>query len=202
MIYNIMLFLDASPLTLLVGAPNDPFDWIQFFETTLTSFLSYLVTDDERIRHMTSTVARKVMTQGTNSMWKRISGAEVGLFRQNFWKSTSVVLMAVSEKLINMTDDGKVTLHFVHDYLESRLSLLKSLKELTDIEEDIPERAAACTKLETAFLVSLCSTDISTCQLVTRCISLFCEESRLMDDATASATKSLTPTFTQSRGLC
>ena len=49
--------------------------------------------------------------------------------------------------------------------------------------EDVPERAAACTKLETAFLVSLCSTDISICQLVTKCISLFCEETHLVSES-------------------
>jgi neurofibromin 1 len=58
----------------------------------------------------------------------------------------------------------------------------------------MPERAAACTKLETAFLVSLCSTDISVCQLVTKCISLFCEEARLVDGST-EANKSLVLTL-------
>src|SRR6187402_1546265 len=58
----------------------------------------------------------------------------------------------------------------------------------------MPERAAACTKLETAFLVSLCSTDISVCQLVTKCISLFCEEARLVDGSTGT-TKLLVPTL-------
>jgi neurofibromin 1 len=58
----------------------------------------------------------------------------------------------------------------------------------------MPERAIACTKLETAFLVSLCSTDISVCQLVTKCISLFCEEARLVDGST-EASKSLVLTL-------
>lgn len=35
--------------------------------------------------------------------------------------------------------------------------------------------------METAFLVSLCSTDIGTCQLVTKCISIFCEEAQIVD---------------------
>jgi neurofibromin 1 len=68
-------------------------------------------------------------------------------------------------------------------------------KELRNLQDDVPERSAACSTLETAFLVSLCSTDISTCQLVTKCISLFCEEGRVMDDSTTSATKALTPTL-------
>jgi neurofibromin 1 len=68
------------------------------------------------------------------------------------------------------------------------------MQELTEITEEIPERASACTKLETAFLVSLCSTDISVCQLVTKCISLFCEEAHLVGGST-EANKSLVPTL-------
>ena len=63
-----------------------------------------------------------------------------------------------------------------------------------DIGEEIPERTIACTKLETAFLVALCSTDIGHCQLVTRCISLFCEECRLIDGAGDPA-KATTPSL-------
>ena len=58
----------------------------------------------------------------------------------------------------------------------------------------MPERVTACTKLETAFLVSLCSTDISVCQLVTKCISLFCEEAQLIDGS-AGPSKVLYPTL-------
>jgi neurofibromin 1 len=58
----------------------------------------------------------------------------------------------------------------------------------------MPERAAACTKLETAFLVSICSTDISVCQLVTKCIAIFCQEAHLIDGS-AGVAKSLNPTL-------
>lgn len=68
------------------------------------------------------------------------------------------------------------------------------VQDLTEITEDIPERAAACTKLETAFLVSLCSTDISVCQLVTKCISLFCEEAHLISGSTET-NKVVVPTL-------
>lgn len=60
-------------------------------------------------------------------------------------------------------------------------------KDLLEIDEDLPERVAASTKLETAFLVSLCSTDISTCQLVTRCISIFTDEIKLIEGPSGSA---------------
>lgn len=69
----------------------------------------------------------------------------------------------------------------------TRTSILTDvLQELAEFGEEVPERAVASTKLETAFLVSLCSTDISTCKLVTKCISLFCEETVLIERAAGS----------------
>lgn len=62
------------------------------------------------------------------------------------------------------------------------------------MDEDYPDRLVSNTKLETALLVSLCSTDISTCQLVTKCIALFCEEAQIVDGSTDLA-KTLTPTL-------
>ncbi len=137
--------------------------------------------------------------------------------------NSSIVLITVCEKLITIRDDEKPILNFIHDYLESRLALLRTVnvsnfllatllekehrgrehtlqkidfevQELADITEDSPERATACTKLETAFLVSLCSTDISVCQLVTKCISLFCDEARLVSSSTET-NKALVPTL-------
>jgi neurofibromin 1 len=90
MIYNILLFLDASPLTLLAGAPDNTDDWVKFFESTLTSFLIYLVTDDEQIRHMTCTVARKLMTEGTTAIYHRVEIAEMKVFKQTFWRTSLV----------------------------------------------------------------------------------------------------------------
>ncbi len=40
----------------------------------------------------------------------------------------SIILITASEKLITMGTDEKGTLRFVHDYMESRLSLLKSIE--------------------------------------------------------------------------
>lgn len=54
-------------------------------------------------------------------------------------------------------------------------------QEASDPHEEMPERVTAFEKLETVFLVSLCSADIETCQLVTSCIALLCEESQLAD---------------------
>lgn len=48
------------------------------------------------------------------------------------------------------------------------------------------------TKLETLFLVSLCSADIEVCQLVTSCIAIFLEECRIIDSASEAVKSSLT----------
>lgn len=39
----------------------------------------------------------------------------------------SIILITVAEKLITMDNDEKGTLAFIHDYLESRLTLLKDI---------------------------------------------------------------------------
>jgi neurofibromin 1 len=59
--------------------------------------------------------------------------------------------------------------------------ILKVIKDEPHFRDDIPERIEASEKLEAVFLVSLCSPDIETCQLVTSCIALLCEESQIAD---------------------
>jgi neurofibromin 1 len=88
MIYNILLFLDASPLTVFIGAPDDGADWSHFFEEVFASFMAYLVTDDERIRYLTNIVTRKIMTEGSMTIWRSIQSLDSQTFKYNFWKST------------------------------------------------------------------------------------------------------------------
>ncbi|CZT46168.1 related to NEUROFIBROMIN [Rhynchosporium secalis] len=194
LVYTILLFLDASSLTLFNGAPSFASDWLISFEETFATFSTYLATDDERIRNLANTVARKIMSEGTMSFWRKSKGGDSKPFTQKFWRTTSAITATAADSLIGMGNDETGTLIFIHDYLESRLHLLKTITELTEVPDDVPERAIACTKLETAFLISLCSSDISVCQLVTKCISLFCEEAHLVDDSSA-ANKSSVPTI-------
>ena len=88
MIHSILLFLDASPLTIFVGAPDNSAEWTQFFQDVFKSFMGYLVTDDERIRYLTNTVARKIMTKGSVSLWRKRQSVVSASFTHNFWKST------------------------------------------------------------------------------------------------------------------
>jgi neurofibromin 1 len=88
MIYSILLFLDASPLTIIVGAPDSSDKWTQFFQDIFKSFMGYLVSDNERIRYLTNTVARKVMAEGSVSFWRKSQSIGSDSFTNNFWKTT------------------------------------------------------------------------------------------------------------------
>ncbi len=59
----------------------------------------------------------------------------------------------------------------------------------------MPEFVAAVTKVETAVLVTLCSPDIETCQLVTQSIGLFLESFRRIDPNVSDPSKTVLPFF-------
>ena len=88
MIYSILSFLDASPLTLFTGAPHDSDDFVVFYEEIFASFTTYLMTDDDRIRCLTNAVARKIMTECTGPLWQKGQSPGPQPSRHNFWKST------------------------------------------------------------------------------------------------------------------
>jgi neurofibromin 1 len=88
MIYSVLTFLDASPLTIFVGAPDDGAEWVHFYEDIFKSLMGYLVADDERVRHLTNTVARKLMTDCSISLWRESQSPGSSTFISNFWKST------------------------------------------------------------------------------------------------------------------
>lgn len=88
MVYSILVFLDASPLTVFIGAPDDGAEWGRFFQEVFASFMAYLVTDDERLRHLTNIVARKIMTEGSVAIWRSSENLATQSFKLNFWTST------------------------------------------------------------------------------------------------------------------
>ncbi|TVY49953.1 Neurofibromin [Lachnellula occidentalis] len=189
---SILTFLEASPLTLRADTPPGTPDWYRYVDEILDSFVFYLVSDDDRIRKMACTVTRKLLINGPRVTELQSYNFDMHTYRRSFWKSTSLLLVAVCGKPLNNDDDNHSALNFIHDYLESRLVLLKDFKELADLDEDCPERVTACQKIGTVMMVALCSTDLATCQLVTRCMSLFCEEALLVKESSA---KTLTPTI-------
>jgi len=88
LVYAILVFLDASPLTLFNGSTVHGPEWLAFFEDIFSAFATYLVTDDQRTRHLMNTVARKIMTDGTRSLWRKSKAMGPRNFKYNFWKTT------------------------------------------------------------------------------------------------------------------
>lgn len=86
--YCIFAFLDASPMTLYAGAPSHPNGWAGFVEEVLTSYVSYLVSDDDRIRYIARAASHKLLISGTHAISHRSEAFEVETYRANFWKAT------------------------------------------------------------------------------------------------------------------
>jgi neurofibromin 1 len=100
-ICSVLTFLDASPLTLYAapsatvyaGGSTTGEAWDRFIEKTLNNFVSWLVSDDARIRYMANSVTRKLLVNGTRSLKLRRERIEGGTFdphtyKHNFWRSS------------------------------------------------------------------------------------------------------------------
>ncbi|KAK3343967.1 hypothetical protein B0T25DRAFT_584814 [Lasiosphaeria hispida] len=191
MICNILSFLDASPMTLFEGPPNDGDERDIFYQENLESLVSCVVAADESVRRLATGVARRLFAREQVLETLRASEGLSSLeFRTSFWRLTSLILCSICDRSgLPGTSDG---LKSIHGYLESRLLLLTSIPELSEITEDVPERTAASTKLETLLLVSLCSADIEVCQIVTSCFGTFLEECRVIEAASETVRASST----------
>lgn len=89
LVYNILVFLDASPLSLFIGAPHGGPEWQTFFDDIFVPTMRHLVSEDERVRTLTNAVARRVLNDGSLSFWSRSqSRGEAHMFTNNFWRST------------------------------------------------------------------------------------------------------------------
>jgi neurofibromin 1 len=146
--YRILIFLNLVPLTLFEGAPTEIVEYDSFFEDVLASLVACLETDDERIRYLSSTIARKLMSDGSVLLLRRSLDSGAHMFRAKFWRSSyvitsdiisdflitnillisSIILICVADKVLLLGDQGSSTLSFIRDYLESRITLLKSFK--------------------------------------------------------------------------
>jgi neurofibromin 1 len=96
MAHSILLFLDASPLTIFKGtsageAPAEGDDGPnKFFDDIFNALLEYLVTDDEKVRYLTNSVVQKITITGTVAFWNRSQSEHLHRFILNFWRSRSV----------------------------------------------------------------------------------------------------------------
>ncbi|KAL1842978.1 hypothetical protein VTJ49DRAFT_3455 [Mycothermus thermophilus] len=181
MVCNILGFLDASPMTLFEGPPPDRNDRDRFYEENLQALVSCVVAADEAVRKLATGVARKLFAREEVKSILRTSARLRGRpFKTRFWRLTARLPCPAQG------------LRFINGYLESRLLVIKSIPELHQTSDDIEERTHASSKLETLFLISLCSADMEACQMVTSCIATFLEESRLIDNDPMTAKSSLT----------
>lgn len=187
MLHHIISFLCVCPLDVYVTVPEHK-DRHQYFEESFECFLPCLVTSNEQVRRLAAKVTVRGFGSGTIMDSLRISKRICSLgFKQKFWKLTSLVLSDLFDK-VDSQDLG-AGINSIHGYLESRLVLLRQLAELANLPEEVPERAAINTRLETLLLTSLCSANIETCQLVIRCFNLFFEESQIVETASSSTAK-------------
>ncbi|CAD6449201.1 375e5968-07eb-4595-a6f9-690f2b9d45d8 [Sclerotinia trifoliorum] len=182
-VYSMLIFLHVYPMAMFVGLDMGSPTADTIFEDIYAAFLAFLTSEDEKIRILSSEVCRDSLAAATMYAWRKNNFQFSNIAKFNFWESTSVILSSVSSKIINQTIDEHNALAFVHSYLQGRLDLLKKIKDLTELEEDVSERLAAYSMMETSFLVTLCSPDIAVCQLVASSISLFAEEIRLVESA-------------------
>ncbi|KAI9744970.1 MAG: Ras GTPase activating protein ira2, partial [Claussenomyces sp. TS43310] len=185
--YFVLTFLDLCPKSLV---DEDP----ALFQMTFAAFVSYLSAHEERIWVLASRISLKIFTNLSILIADYSREVDVEGFPLRFWKFTSVVVLIMSDRVIDAVDHTKQKLKCIYDYLGARLQLLKSMKEVAVAGENSPERIAASAKLETTFLITLCSSDIDTCQLSTACIALLCAESEVIDIAFESTKRSATIT--------
>jgi neurofibromin 1 len=86
--YKILILLNLVPLSLFEGASSDIIEYDNFFEDILASLVACLETDDERIRFLTSTIARKLMSDGSAVLLRRSLDSSANNFRTKFWRSS------------------------------------------------------------------------------------------------------------------
>ena len=86
--FRILIFLNLLPLTLFEGAPTGISEHDKFFEENFASFIACLDTDDERTRHLTSSIARKLMSDESVLLLRKSLESGSQDFQRNFWRST------------------------------------------------------------------------------------------------------------------
>ncbi|KUI58000.1 Neurofibromin [Cytospora mali] len=187
-LHHILAFLCACPKDIFNSVPEGR-DQTEFYEGNFESFLPCLVTSNELIRQTAARVMERILADPIIMEPLRLSKRFASLeFKQKFWKLTSLVLGDLCDKAASQ-ELGTV-ISMIHGYLESRLVVLRAMKDMANLPEEVPERAAISTRLETLLLDSLCSANIETCQRVVDCFGLFFEECRIIETASSTGAKS------------
>ncbi|KAI9809635.1 MAG: hypothetical protein M1825_000067 [Sarcosagium campestre] len=191
-------FLAVRPEILVEHNPSDDAQPILSFNRGLQGLVVFLAEDDERVRSLAGKTAQNIMTKMAVMPMPSLKKDRLQEHQFQFWRSTSLVLSALSNKLLDhrLPQAAMRTLILtIRDYLKARLALLKnqnSLQVSMDIGADMPERSSASADIEVAFLLLLCSTDLSICAAVTSSLAVFCEEGSLTEIASDLSQSSLT----------
>ncbi|KAK5988736.1 Pentafunctional AROM polypeptide [Cladobotryum mycophilum] len=179
---SILQFLDASPASLLDESSDQT-----LAVGLLKPFLLSVLSSNKAIRQAATSVAERLFSEhpeALRSFSKQDTTASHEL-RKELWTQSSKFLVSLCENIALQVQDAELTT--LRDYLKARLALLRNIPELSDIPDDVGDVAAASSKIETTLLISLCSADIDTCQLVTSCVGLFLEECSCVNKFVESA---------------
>lgn len=188
LLHQILAFLCVCPTDAIRRFPDQK-EMVEYYEQNFEAFLPCLVTSNEKVRQMAALVMERVFMDAIIMEALRLSKRVESLaFKQKFWKLTSLVLSDMCDKAFSQSVGTGIGA--IRGYLESRLVLLRNLKDMANLPEEIPERAAVSTRLETLLLVSLCSASIETCQWVIDCFGLFFEQCRIIETASSGTAKS------------
>ena len=83
---SILDFLDAHPMTLYEGPPEDPTQSELFYQTNFESFMSCMITANDHIRRRAVKVAKKFLSN--EELLVKLREAKVlnlKVIKQNFW---------------------------------------------------------------------------------------------------------------------
>ncbi|RPA79455.1 hypothetical protein BJ508DRAFT_415934 [Ascobolus immersus RN42] len=163
-------------------------NWDSTFERISSSLLILLGDEDETIRTATAVLCRGLIGPGCTSIIQKQVQAGIVVAQKTqlyFWRGTSAVCHLLSRRMLeaDFRDPSlKHTLELVHQYLDTRVQLLRTHKEMAIGIHHIAERTISNVSLEVSLLVLLCSTDLDTCSTTTHTIALLCEEGKLTEN--------------------
>lgn len=86
MVYSMLIFLEISPTSQFEDTATDVDAYKKISDDNFAAFIACVGTDDERIRSLTSSVARKFLNDGSTFLLRESLQAEN--FRLTFWERT------------------------------------------------------------------------------------------------------------------
>lgn len=186
-------FLEALPLILFDGSPKECRDYEEYLQECFCILVHCLMSGSEDIKDAVIAVYRSILAD--ESIFCVPKHVDLGTddAARSLWRWTSAVLVNVIESAESKGPPSRALLGFINSFLKLRLEVIRSLQETSLPSTEISEHLETLFKLESFFLRGLCSADIETCQMVTSCIRLLCEEAIVVDDAEDSSGPSLMP---------